>query len=158
MGDAEEVISRLSAASKTIVLAESCTAGLVADLLAQVPGASRVFWGSYVSYTGAAKIAMLGLDAGILCRYGAVSRETACAMAQGALQRSRADIAAAITGLAGPEGDGSPVPVGTVWIATAVRGMEVQATVFQYTGSRQEVRSAAAGTVIKELIRRLSLP
>ncbi|MDR3114886.1 MAG: CinA family protein [Treponema sp.] len=156
MSDAEEVISRLSAASQTIVLAESCTAGLVADLLAQVPGASRVLWGSYVSYTGAAKIAMLGLDEEILRRYGAVSRETACAMAQGALQRSRADIAAAVTGLAGPEGDGSPVPVGTLWIATVGRGMGVEAQVFQYTGSRQAVRSAAAGAVIRELIRRLS--
>ncbi|MDR2798191.1 MAG: CinA family protein [Treponema sp.] len=157
MNDAEEVISRLATASQTLVLAESCTAGLAADLLAQVPGASRVLWGSYVSYTGAAKIAMLGLDEGILRRYGAVSRETACAMAQGALQRSRAAIAAAVTGLAGPEGDGTPVPVGTVWIATAVRGKEVQAHMFQYTGSRQEVRSAAAEAVIKELIRRLSL-
>ncbi|MDR0628106.1 MAG: nicotinamide-nucleotide amidohydrolase family protein [Treponema sp.] len=156
MGDAEAVISRLAAASQTIALAESCTAGLAADLLAQVPGASQVLWGSYVSYTEAAKIAMLGLDAGILRRYGAVSRETACAMALGALQRSPADIAAAVTGLAGPEGDGSPVPVGTVWIATAVRGMAVEAQVFQYAGSRQEVRSAAAGTVIKELLRRLS--
>ncbi|MHB9291786.1 CinA family protein [Hollandina sp. SP2] len=156
MSDAEEVISRLSAASQTIVLAESCTAGLAADLLVQVPGASRVFWGSYVSYTEAAKIAMLGLDEGILRQYGAVSRETACAMAQGALHRSRADIAVAVTGLAGPEGDGTPVPVGTVWIATVLRRREAQAHVFQYTGSRQGVRRAAAEAVIKELLRRLS--
>ncbi|MDR1985682.1 MAG: CinA family protein [Treponema sp.] len=156
MSDAEEVISRLSAASQTIALAESCTAGLAADLLAQVPGASRVFWGSYVSYTEAAKIAMLGLDEGILRQYGAVSRETACAMALGALRQSRADIAAAVTGLAGPEGDGTSAPVGTVWIATVLRGREVQAQAFQYTGSRQGVRRAAAEAVIKELLRRLS--
>ncbi|MDR2633633.1 MAG: CinA family protein [Treponema sp.] len=157
MSDAAALMSRLSAASQTLVLAESCTAGLVADLVAQVPGASRVFWGAYVSYTVAAKITMLGVDEGIIRRYGAVSRETVCAMAQGALQHSGADIAAAVTGLAGPEGDGTPVPVGTLWIATALRGKDVQAQVFHYTGSRQEVRSAAAGAVIQELIRRLSL-
>ncbi|MDR2394310.1 MAG: nicotinamide-nucleotide amidohydrolase family protein [Treponema sp.] len=157
MSDAATVISRLAAASQTLVLAESCTAGLVADLLAQVPGASQVFWGAYVSYTVAAKIAMLGVDEGIIRRYGAVSRETACAMAQGALQRSGADIAVAVTGLAGPEGDGTPVPVGTLWIATVLRGREEQAKVFHYTGSRQEVRSAAARAVIQELICRLSL-
>lgn len=157
MSDAEKVISCLAAASQTLVVAESCTAGLVADLLAQVPGASRVFWGAYISYTVAAKITMFGLDAAMIRRYGAVSRETACAMAQSALQQSGAAMAAAVTGLAGPEGDGTNVPVGTVWIATAVRGEEVQAQVFHYTGSRQELRCAAAGAVIGELIRRLSL-
>ncbi|MDR2397868.1 MAG: CinA family protein [Spirochaetaceae bacterium] len=158
MSDAEALIRRLSAASQTLALAESCTAGLVADCLVRVAGASRVLWGSYVCYTEGAKIAMLGLDRGLLCGYGAVSRETACAMAQGTLERSGADIAAGVTGLAGPEGDGSSTPVGTVWIATAVRGMDVQAKVFQYPGARQEVRRAAAKTVIQELLRRLALP
>ncbi|MDR3172354.1 MAG: nicotinamide-nucleotide amidohydrolase family protein [Treponema sp.] len=152
---AELLIKKLSAASKTLVLAESCTAGLVADLLAQVPGASSVLWGSFVCYTVAAKTAMLGVEADLVLRYGAVSRETACAMAQGALERSGADMAVSVTGLAGPQGDGSAVPVGTVWIGTMLRGEAAQASVFHYTGSRNGVRAAAAAAALGELIHRI---
>jgi PncC family amidohydrolase len=153
MSDAAFLIRQLSRASKTLVLAESCTAGLVADLLAQVPGASGVLWGSFVSYTIAAKVRMLGLDEGEIRRYGAVSRETACAMALGALARSGADLAVSVTGLAGPDGDGTATPVGTVWIATALRGEAARASVFHYACSRNELRAAAATAAVQELCR-----
>jgi PncC family amidohydrolase len=155
MTDPERLIRCLSRTSRTVVAAESCTAGLVADLLAQVPGASQVLWGSFVSYTVGAKIRMLGLDEALIHRYGAVSREIACAMARAALERSAADIAVSVTGLAGPEGDGTGTPVGTVWIGTILQGETPQARVFQYTGSRNEVRIAAAGDAIKELLARI---
>jgi PncC family amidohydrolase len=112
-------------------------------------------WGAYIAYTVEAKIAMLGLEEDLIRRYGAVSRETACAMAQAALNRSGVDIAVAVTGLAGPEGDGTAVPVGTVWIATVLQGSEATARVFHYTGSRQAVRVAAAEDLIRELLRQL---
>ncbi|MDR3343347.1 MAG: nicotinamide-nucleotide amidohydrolase family protein [Treponema sp.] len=153
---AQGLIHKLSAASKTLVLAESCTAGLVADLLARIPGASGVLWGSFVCYTGAAKTAMLGVAPDLIRQYGAVSRETACAMVQGALARSSADMAVSVTGLAGPDGDGTSVPVGTVWIGTAVRGQEPAASVFHYTGSRNDLRAAAALTALGELINRIT--
>ena len=145
-----DLIRRLSAGSLTLAAAESCTAGLVADLLAQVPGASRVFWGSYVCYTPAAKEAMMGVEGDLIRRYGAVSRETASAMAEGALGRSGADLAVAVTGLAGPEGDGSAVPVGTVWIGVKLREGEGRMPRVHYAGSRNEVRMAAALDALRE--------
>ncbi|MDR2257578.1 MAG: nicotinamide-nucleotide amidohydrolase family protein, partial [Treponema sp.] len=98
---AENLVKKLYAASWTLVLAESCTAGLASDLIARIPGASRVLWGSFVCYTVEAKISMLGLNRDLIEKYGAVSRETACAMAEGALEKSGAPLAAAVTGLAG---------------------------------------------------------
>jgi PncC family amidohydrolase len=138
-----------------MVLAESCTGGLAADLIARIPGASRVLWGSFVVYTPEAKAGMLGLDRGLLEKYGAVSRETACALAAGALEKSGVYLAAAVTGLAGPAGDGSAVPVGTVWIATAIRGGEAAAAVFHFQGSRNGVRISAAAAALEEALKRL---
>jgi PncC family amidohydrolase len=114
-----------------------------------------VFWGSFVCYTLQAKMKMLGLDGEALRVYGAVSRETACAMAGAALERSGADAAVSVTGLAGPEGDGTAVPVGTVWIGTAVRGGETEAVMFHYSDSRNVVRLSAAEDALGELMRRL---
>jgi PncC family amidohydrolase len=152
---AKNLVKKLDAASWTLVLAESCTAGLVSDLIARIPGASRVLWGAFVSYTVEAKIRMLGLNRDFVDTYGAVSRETACAMAEGALEKSGAHIAAAVTGLAGPGGDGSEVPVGTVWIATAIRGGRTEAAVFHYQDSRNGIRNSAAAEVVEETLKRL---
>jgi PncC family amidohydrolase len=153
MSNAERLIAKLSAASLTIVPAESCTAGLVADSLARVPGASRVFWGGFVSYSVAAKRAMLGLDEARIRRYGAVSAETARDMAEAALAISGADIAVSVTGLAGPDGDGSATPVGTVWIGTAFRGKSPEAVVFHYIGSRNDIRLAAVRDALSNVLK-----
>jgi PncC family amidohydrolase len=155
-GPAAALLEKLAARSWRAVFAESCTAGLAADLLARIPGASGVLWGSFVCYTPEAKAAMLGLDRGFIGRYGAVSRETARAMAQGALDKSGAEAAAAVTGLAGPGGDGSGEPVGTVWIATALRGEAAEAVRFQFDGSRNEIRARAAAAALEELLKRVS--
>jgi PncC family amidohydrolase len=152
---AETLVQRLEAAGRTIVLAESCTAGLAADLIARIPGASAVLWGSFVCYTPAAKTRMLGIGGDLLEKYGAVSRETACAMAEGALERSGASLALAVTGLAGPGGDGSAVPVGTVWIAAAIRGKPAGAAVFRYGGDRNRVRLSAAAAALGEAVKLL---
>jgi PncC family amidohydrolase len=148
------LIEGLAQASLTLAAAESCTSGLVADLLAEVPGASRVFWGSFVTYTLDAKKRMLAVDEALLRAHGAVSRETALAMAKGALEQSGADMALSVTGLAGPGGDGSPTPVGTVWIGTAVRGGAGEASEFHFTGTRNEIRSAAAREALNVLLSR----
>jgi PncC family amidohydrolase len=141
---------------KKAAAAESCTAGLAADLIARIPGASRVFWGSFVTYSIDAKILMLGIDGALIQRFGAVSRETALAMAEGALKKSGADYAFSVTGLAGPDGDGSGLPVGTVWIATALTGGESRALAFSFLGERNEIRVVAAHQAIRELLNRLS--
>jgi PncC family amidohydrolase len=150
---AEILTALLKKLGKTAVLAESCTAGLAADLIARVPGASAVLWGSFVTYAAEAKIRMLGVGEDTLRRYGAVSRETAGAMASGAMAKSGADFALSVTGLAGPDGDGSGVPVGTVWIGLARRGEEPRAELFHFSGSRNAVRQAAAEKAVEELLK-----
>ena len=151
----ERVIRLAAERGALIALAESCTGGLAADLLASVPGASRVFWGSFICYTLHAKAQMLGIDPLDLDRWGAVSRETAEAMARGALERSGSDIAVSVTGLAGPEGDGSPTPLGTVWIGAARRGRQAAAWLNQYQGDRNEIRRKAAAGCMAVLSREL---
>jgi PncC family amidohydrolase len=150
------LVQRLAAASRTMALAESCTGGLAAELIARIPGASRVLWGSFVAYTPDSKAGMLGLSRALIEKHGAVSRETACAMAEGALEKSGAFLAAAVTGLAGPDGDGSAVPVGTVWTAVAVRGGRTEAAAFHFAGPRNEVRNAAAAAVLAAALKRLA--
>lgn len=138
----------------TMVTAESCTGGLLASLLTSVPGASRFFWGSYVCYTEDAKTSLLGVEKSLLETYGTVSQEVAEAMAQGALSRSRVTLAVAITGLAGPTGDGSATPIGTVWISCALREGVVRSKGYVFSGSRNTIRKRA---VQKALFQTLDL-
>jgi nicotinamide-nucleotide amidase len=105
----------------TIAAAESCTGGLVAATLTEIPGSSRVFDRGFVTYSNAAKQAMLGVPAPILERFGAVSRETAEAMAAGVLAHTPADLVVAVTGIAGPGGAVAGKPVGLVHFAVASR-------------------------------------
>ncbi|MDR3336765.1 MAG: CinA family protein [Treponema sp.] len=151
MSDAELVIRRAKERGLLIVLAESCTAGLVSSLLAEVPGASAALWGSLVTYTPEAKSLLLGIDAGLLEKYGVVSRETALAMARGALEKSGAHVALSVTGLAGPDGDGSALPVGTVWIGTASRGGRAAGREYRFTGDRNRIREDAAREALRVL-------
>jgi PncC family amidohydrolase len=148
---AETLINKLKARRITVALAESCTAGLVSNLLARVPGASNVLWGSFVCYTKEAKISMLGLDGGELDAHGLVSAETARAMAEKALEKGRAQVAASVTGLAGPGGDGSDTPVGTVYVAAAARNRETSVKGFNFKGGRNEVRIRAAIAVLEAI-------
>ncbi|MDR1308208.1 MAG: CinA family protein [Treponema sp.] len=153
---AERLIRLLAGRSLFLAAAESCTAGLVADLLGQVSGASACFWGSFVCYTPRAKMRMLGIGEETLARYGLVSGETARAMAAGALEKSAADAAVSVTGLAGPGGDGSSVPVGTVWIGTALRDAAPQAEQVHFTGPRNELRQKAARAALEHILKRLT--
>ncbi|MDR0402425.1 MAG: nicotinamide-nucleotide amidohydrolase family protein [Treponema sp.] len=151
----ENLVAFLTERSLTLAAAESCTAGLVADRIARVPGASKVFWGSFVCYSPRAKIKMLGIESGILDKYGLVSAETAAAMAAGALEKSGADVALSVTGLAGPEGDGSETPVGTVWIGTARKTGPETAESFHFGGSRNDLRSRAALEAVNQILKQL---
>ncbi|MBX9745422.1 MAG: CinA family protein [Hyphomonadaceae bacterium] len=105
-----------------IATAESCTGGLIAATLAAVPGASAVLERGFVTYSNEAKVEMLGVSPELIAAHGAVSREVALAMAEGALKHSSADIAVAVTGIAGPDGGSVEKPVGLVHLAAARRG------------------------------------
>jgi PncC family amidohydrolase len=155
-GAAEHLVKLLTKRSLFLAAAESCTAGLVADLLGRVSGASACFWGSFVCYTPRAKILMLGVGEEALVQYGPVSEETALAMARGALEKSGADAAVSVTGLAGPHGDGSSVPVGTVWIGTALRGGVPKAEQFHFTGPRNKLRQQAAREALEQILKQLT--
>ena len=108
----------LESSRLTLAVAESCTGGLFSAQLTALPGASRVLWGSWVTYTNDAKQRCLEVPQSTLARYGAVSREVALAMAEGALKLSGASVAVSITGVAGP-GPSENVPAGTVWLGMA---------------------------------------
>jgi nicotinamide-nucleotide amidase len=118
---ARRVVDENRVAGRRIATAESCTGGLVAAALTEVAGASDVFDRSFITYSNEAKTEMLGVSDDILATLGAVSEATAWAMAQGALKRSTADIAIAISGIAGPGGGSDKKPVGTVVFARALR-------------------------------------
>lgn len=119
---ARRVVEENAAAGRTIVLAESCTGGLVAAALTEIAGSSKVLDRSFVTYSNEAKQESLGVAGDILDAFGAVSVACVYAMARGALERSNADIAVAISGIAGPEGGSEHKPVGTVVFARAHRG------------------------------------
>ncbi|MBM3928812.1 MAG: CinA family protein, partial [Sphingomonadales bacterium] len=118
---ARRVIDANRAAGRRIATAESCTGGLVAAALTEVPGSSDVFDGGFVTYSNDAKIALLKVSGDVLETFGAVSVATAWQMAQGAVTRTGADVAVAITGVAGPGGGSETKPVGTVVFARAER-------------------------------------
>ncbi len=119
---AERVVAENAAAGRMVVLAESCTGGLVAGALTEIPGSSAVLDRGFVTYTNDAKMEMLGVARDIIETFGAVSIACAWAMAKGALDRSKADVAVAISGVAGPGGGTPQKPVGTVVFARVVRG------------------------------------
>ena len=118
---AREVIEANRKAGRRIAVAESCTGGLVSAALTEIPGSSEVFEAGYVTYSNAAKISELKVSLDVVETFGAVSVATAWAMAQGALEASDADVAVAITGIAGPDGGTEQKPVGTVVFARAER-------------------------------------
>ena len=121
---AQRVVDANKAIGRRISVAESCTGGLVSAALTEIPGSSEIFESGYVTYSNDAKLDMLKVSPDVLETFGAVSIATAWSMAQGALEESGADIAVAITGVAGPDGGTDKKPVGTVVFARAEKGAD----------------------------------
>lgn len=137
---AAEVGNALLDQNARIVTAESCTGGWVSELLTQVPGSSAWFDAGYVTYSNAAKQRMLGVSQSILDLKGAVSESVVAQMAEGALKDADADIAVAISGVAGPDGGTESKPVGTVWFAWAIRNQPTVTCLSFFSGDRQTIR------------------
>jgi nicotinamide-nucleotide amidase len=135
--------------------AESCTGGLIAAACTSLAGSSDWFERGFVTYSNAAKCELLGVDAALLATHGAVSGEVACAMAAGALARSPADVAVAVTGIAGPTGAVPGKPVGTVWLALMQRGGAARAERLQLDGDRASVRAQTVAIALRR-VRELS--
>jgi nicotinamide-nucleotide amidase len=153
---AQKVVDENRAAGRRLATAESCTGGLVAAALTEIAGASDVVDRAFVTYSNEAKTEMLGVSDDILSTLGAVSEATAWAMAQGALAKSHADVAVAISGIAGPGGGTEKKPVGTVVFARAIRD-QTQGPVIADTHhfgdlGRAEIRRQAALVALRLLL------
>lgn len=145
--------SALLARRWTMATAESCTGGLIAGACTELSGSSNWFERGFVTYSNQAKTDMLGVDAALIARDGAVSAAVARAMAIGALRHAPVQAAVAVTGIAGPTGGSAAKPVGTVWFGWNVNG-QVQTELQRFDGDRAAVRAA---TVIHALARLLAL-
>lgn len=146
---AEAILKKAGTEGLMVAAAESCTGGMIAAALTDAPGSSAVFERGFVTYSNEAKAEMLGVPMTLILAHGAVSGEVAQAMAQGALARSRADIAVSVTGIAGPDGGSAEKPVGLVWFGLATRAgaARVERRVFAQ-GSRDFVRAKATETAL----------
>ena len=135
-----------------LALAESCTGGMAAQYVTAIPGSSGWFERGFVTYSNAAKIELLDVHPDTLQKYGAVSEETAREMALGALRHSHAQIAAAITGIAGPDGGTPEKPAGTVCFAWALENGAVHSTVRHFAGDRATVRQLSIHTALEGVL------
>jgi nicotinamide-nucleotide amidase len=149
---AERTGALLLAAHRRLACAESCTGGWLAKCLTDIPGSSQWFECGYVTYSNRSKEQAIGVAPAVILTFGAVSRPTVEQMAAGALQTSGADMAVAITGIAGPDGGSADKPVGLVWFALAVRGGVAITEHRMFDGDREAIRRAAVATALRLVI------
>ncbi|MEA4873677.1 MAG: CinA family protein [Synergistaceae bacterium] len=151
---AEKLIEEAALRNVTIALAESCTGGMIAGVLTDIPGASKVFLGSAVTYSNEAKIDILGVDPDIINDHGAVSSHCAEKMAEGAKRIFRSEIALSVTGIAGPDGGSAEKPVGTVWFGISSNDATYTFKK-QFSGERALIRNSAVKTALEALLERV---
>ncbi|MCH5275320.1 MAG: CinA family protein [Lachnospiraceae bacterium] len=147
----EQALTKLLLQNKyTMTTAESCTGGMIAARMVNVPGVSEVFKAGFVTYANEAKRKLIGVKEETLRLYGAVSSQTAEEMAIGAAEAAEADVAVAVTGIAGPDGGTLKKPVGLVYIGCYVCGL-VRVKEYHFNGSRMEIRESAADAALLQL-------
>lgn len=147
-----ELGSILHEKSLVVVTAESCTGGWLAETITDVPGSSNWFSQGWVTYSNESKTKELNVPVELIIKYGAVSEQVVTAMASGALANSGADIALATSGVAGPDGGTLVNPVGTVWIAIALKNKQVLVECLNLNGDRRAVREQTVAIVLQKLI------
>jgi nicotinamide-nucleotide amidase len=147
---AQSVLTDLQRHALLITTAESCTGGLLAGVLTEVPGSSGMVERGFVTYSNASKSELLGVCDDLIARYGAVSEEVARAMAEGALLRTPAHIAVSVTGIAGPDGGSPEKPVGLVYVGVAAKGEETRTLECRFGDiGRSEIRLASVREALK---------
>ena len=153
LAQAEGLLAACRAAGLWVACAESCTGGLVAAAITEIPGSSDVFERGFVTYSNLAKMEMLGVSETTLAAFGAVSRDVALEMARGALARSKADIAVSVTGVAGPGGGSDEKPVGLVHFGCVARTGEARHVERRFGAlSRAEIRAASVEQALALLL------
>lgn len=135
-----------------VVIAESCTGGWLAQVLTSIPGASAFFDRGFVTYSNESKMDLLGVSAETLSKFGAVSEQTVLEMVQGALKHSQAQVAVAITGLAGPSGGSEAKPIGTIWFGVASQDKSTLTKCEHFSGDRESIRKQAVQFALDMLI------
>lgn len=153
----EKVVNQLIEQGLTITTAESCTGGMLGAALVNVSGVSDVFHQGFITYADEAKHRELGVKNKTLKKYGAVSRQTARQMAKGAAKHAKADVAVAVTGIAGPLGGTAEKPVGTVFIGCYVKG-ETRVKEFHFEGTRSEIRELTVKNALAFAYRQITKP
>ena len=153
---AAKLVQAAQAKRVIIATAESCTGGLVSAALTDIAGSSAIFDRGFVTYSNEAKAELLGVSPSLIDMHGAVSKDVACAMAEGALKNSRATLSVAITGIAGPGGGTAEKPVGLVHFATSVKNADTVHFENRFENlSREDVRCAAVNVALEALIERV---
>ena len=153
---ASEMAALLADKKITVAVAESCTGGGLCQALTDIPGSSAWFDRGFITYSNQAKIEMLGVSSTLLEQYGAVSFEAARAMVEGVHGQSNAELAIAITGIAGPDGGTAEKPVGTVFFGIGQKGQAVKIDKRRFKGGREEVRARSVEFVLKALLKTLA--
>ena len=153
---ATELGARLKGRGMMLATAESCTGGGIAEAVTRVAGSSAWFDCAFVTYSYEAKTSMLGVHRDTLVDFGAVSEETAREMADGAISRSRAQVAVAVTGIAGPDGGMPDKPVGTVWFAWKFPKKPVISEVCHFVGDRESIRHQTVTHALNKLLHNLA--
>ena len=151
----KEVFNSLLSRNETLSAAESCTGGWISSEITSIPGSSSVFWGAVVSYSNNSKTVLLDVDPLLIENAGAVSSGVAKSMAWGIKKISGSDWSLSVTGIAGPGGGTREKPVGTVWIGIGTSGGKVEAELFHFEGSRQEIRKKSVIEAFKLLYKQL---
>ena len=151
----EVIVHLLSERRETVATAESCTGGLLASRLTNVPGASAVFLEGFITYSNESKVELLGVPAELLSSHGAVSEQVVRSMAEGALRKSGANYALATTGIAGPGGGSPEKPVGTVWLALSAQGNETEVWKETIPTDRITFKQVVTQSILDRLRRRL---
>ena len=141
----------LKAKQMMVVTAESCTGGLLATTITDIPGSSDYFDRGFITYSNKAKNDLLGVDIDTLDKFGAVSEQVAVEMAKGALDNSNAQLSVAITGIAGPDGGSVSKPVGTVCFAWTGKTLGTKSATIHFDGDRNTIRMSAVKWVLKQL-------
>ena len=140
----------------TVAVAESCTGGMLAEQFTALSGSSKWFECGFVTYSNTSKIRLLGVEAHVIDKHGAVSAQVAEQMALGVLNHSDADISVSITGLAGPSGGSAEKPVGTVYIGTARKHQDANSVLHHFNGDRQSIREQTTQAAIAQLREQLN--